>query len=91
MGEGQYRVDDALVEQLSELDDAAEAALEAGDEIELDRRLDRMWELVRESGERLPDDDLTPSEAVVPPSDLTLEETRRLMEADGFIPDIPHE
>jgi hypothetical protein len=50
-----------------------------------------MWELVRESGERLPDDDLTPSEAVVPPSDLTLEETRRLMEADGFIPDIPHE
>jgi hypothetical protein len=91
MGEGQYRVDDALVEQLSELDDAAEAALEAGDEIELDRRLDRMWQLVRESGERLPDDDLTPSEAVVPPSDLTLEETRRLMEADGFIPDIPHE
>jgi hypothetical protein len=91
MGEGQYRVDDALVEQLSELDDAAEAALEAGDEIELDRRLDRMWQLVRESGERLPDDDLTPSEAVVPPSDLTPEETRRLMEADGFIPDIPHE
>jgi hypothetical protein len=91
MGEGQYRVDDALVEQLSELDDAAEAALEAGDEIELDRRLDRMWQLVRESGERLPDDDLTPSEAVVPPSDLSLEETRRLMEADGFIPDIPHE
>jgi hypothetical protein len=50
-----------------------------------------MWTLVRESGERLADDELTPSEAVIPPSDLTLEETRRLMAPEGFIPDIPNE
>jgi len=91
MGEGQFRVDDALIERLNELDDGAEAALEAEDEIELDKRLDEMWRLVQESGDRLPDADLTPSEAVIPPSDLTLEETRRLMEAEGFIPDIPGE
>jgi PspAA-like protein len=91
MGEGQFRVDDALLEQLSVLDDAAGAAAEAGDETELDARLDRMWTLVRESGERLADDDLTPSEAVIPPSDLTLEETRRLMAPEGFIPELPAE
>ena len=91
MGEGQYRVDEALFEQLSVLDDAAEAAAEAGDEAQLDANLDRMWTLVRESGERLADDELTPSEAVIPPSDLTLEETRRLMAPEGFIPDIPNE
>ncbi|MDQ3875616.1 MAG: hypothetical protein M3322_08755 [Actinomycetota bacterium] len=89
MGEGQYRVGDALRERLNELDDGAGAALEAGDEIELDRILDQMFELVRNEGEKLPDDDLSSSDAVIPPSDLTLEESRELMSQEGFIPDLP--
>ena len=91
MGEGQYRVDDGLREQLNELDDLAGAALEAGDEPELDARLDQIFALVQREGERLSDDDLSPSDAIVPPSDMTLEETRQLMTAEGFIPDIPGE
>ena len=91
MGEGQYRVDDGLREQLNELDDLAGAALEAGDEPELDARLDQIFELVQREGERLADEELSPSDAVVPPSDMTLEETRQLMTAEGFIPDIPGE
>jgi chromosome condensin MukBEF complex kleisin-like MukF subunit len=89
MGEGQYRVSDDLGERLNELDDRAAAALEANDEIELDNRLDEMWELVRRDGEKLADDDLTTSDAVIPPSDLTLEESRQLMSHEGFIPDLP--
>ena len=89
MGEGQYRVDDSLVERLNDLDDRAMAALDAANEIELDQRLDEMFRLVRDEGERLPDDDLSPSDAVIPPSDLTLEETRELMSHEGFIPDVP--
>lgn len=89
MGEGQYRVDDSLVERLNELDDQAMAALEAANEIELDQRLDEMFQLVRAEGERLADEDLHPSDAVIPPSDLTLEETRELMSHEGFIPDVP--
>ena len=89
MGEGQYRVGDDLGARLNELDDRAMAALEASNEIELDQRLDEMWELVRGEGERLADDELAPSDAVVPPSDLTLEESRELMSTEGFIPDLP--
>ena len=89
MGEGQYRVDDAIIERLNALDDQALAALEAENEVELDQRLDEMFRLVRDEGERLPDDDLHPSDAVVPPSDLTLEESRALMSHEGFIPDLP--
>jgi hypothetical protein len=88
-GEGQYRVPDELVQQLNELDDAAQAAVDTEDEPELDRRLDEMWELVRRDGELLPDDDLSPSDFVIPPSDLTLEETKRLFSAEGLIPDVP--
>lgn len=89
MGEGQYRVGDELRERLNDLDDRAAAALEANDEIELDNRLDEMWELVRREGEKLADDDLSTSDAVIPPSDLTLEESRQLMSHEGFIPDVP--
>jgi PspAA-like protein len=89
MGEGQYRVDDGLLEQLNELDERAQTAMDADDEAGLDARLDEMWQLVRERGERLPDDDLSASDAIVPPSDLTLEETRELFSDEGLIPDLP--
>ena len=69
MGEGQFRIDDALHAELDRLDD--------------------MWRLVQESGERLPDDDLHASDLLVPPSDLTLEETRQLFSEQGLIPDLP--
>ena len=89
MGEGQYRVDDELVERLNELDDRAQAATDAEDEPTLDRILDEMAALVREQGEAMPDDDLSTSDVVIPPSDLTLEETKRLLSPEGFIPDLP--
>lgn len=89
MGEGQYRIDDDLRGQLNELDDRALGALEAEDEGSLDGILDEMWGLVRERGERLADDDLSASDLVIPPSDLTLEETRQLFSEDGLVPDLP--
>lgn len=89
MGEGQFRVSDDLRERLEALDDEALASLESEDEGELDAKLDEMWELVRSEGKRLPDEDLTPSDAVIPPSDLTIEETRQLFSDQGLIPDLP--
>jgi hypothetical protein len=89
MGEGQFRADDDLRSRLDELDVAAQAAADADDEPELDRVLDEMWQLVQSSGERLADDDLSASDVVIPPSDLTLEETKRLFSDEGLIPDLP--
>jgi hypothetical protein len=89
MGEGQYRVDDGLREQLNELDDRALAALEQDDEPALDDLIDEMWQLVRERGEHLADEDLSPSDLIIPPSDLSLEETRKLFSEDGLVPDLP--
>ena len=89
MGDGQYRIDDGLHDELNKLDERAVAALEANDEAELDARLDDIWNLVKERGERLADDDLSASDLIVPPSDLTLEETRALFAEEGLIPDLP--
>ena len=89
LGEGQYRIDDELRGQLNELDDRASAAVEADDEATLDAVLDEMWELVRGRGERLPDEDLSASDIVIPPSDLTLEETKKLFSENGLVTDLP--
>ena len=89
MGEGQYRVDEACQAWLDELDDQAMQALERDDETALDERLDEMWSVVREQGERLDDADLSPSDVIIPPSDLTLEETRALFSDAGLVPDLP--
>ena len=48
-----------------------------------------MAALVRAEGRELAADDLSPSEAIIPPSDLTLDEMRDLMSDDGLIPDLP--
>jgi hypothetical protein len=88
-GGGQYDVSDELVSRLNELDDRAMAALDRSDEEELDGLLAQMAELVESEGKRLPDDDLSASDLVIPPPDLSLEETRALFSEHGLIPDLP--
>ena len=89
MGEGQYRIDDGLRDRLNELDGRAGEAMEREDEEELDARLQEMWDLVQAEGQPLPADDLSPSDVLIPPADLTLEETRELFGENGLIPDLP--
>ena len=89
MHEGQYRIDDALAARLNALDEEASVALERNDEEALDNVLERMAQAVRDGGERLPDEDLSPSNAIIPPTDLTLDEARALFSDEGLIPDLP--
>ena len=89
MGEGQFRVDDALLARLNELDAEVSRAVTEGDERALWTGLQTLADTVREHGEKLADEDLRPSDAIIPPEDLSLEEARELLEDVGFIPDIP--
>lgn len=89
MGEGQYRVDEQVAAGLNELDDQAGQAVEAGDEENLKRLLGMMASQVRERGERLDDADLSASEAIIPPEDLSLDEAKELFAGEGLIPDLP--
>ncbi len=88
LGEGQYRVDDSLIARLNELDDEVEKAVAEGDERALWTGLQALADTVRENGAKLADDDLSPSDAVIPPEDLSLEEAQELLQNDGFIPDL---
>jgi hypothetical protein len=89
LGEGQFRVDDSLIGRLNELDDEVERAVAAEDERALWTGLQALADAVREHGVKLADDDLSPSDAIIPPEDLSLEEAQELLQDDGFIPDVP--
>jgi hypothetical protein len=89
MGEGQYRMEPDSAGLLNEIDNAAVAALERGDEDEFRRLLEDLAQAVRERGQRLDDADLSPSDLIVPPSDLSLEEARELFTGEGLIPELP--
>ena len=89
MGDGQYQVDDSILDGLNELDAQVEQAVQQGDEESLRRLLSTMASSVREHGERLPDDDLSASDAIIPPEDLSLDEAKQLFDGEGLIPDLP--
>lgn len=87
LGEGQFLVDDSVRDRLNALDAEVARAVEANDERALWDGLQALADAVREHGEKLADDDLRSSDAIIPPEDLSLEEAHELMASDGFIPD----
>lgn len=86
-GEGQWRLADAVRERVNELDNAAVAAVDAGDEAGFHEAFDGLLAMVRSDGDRLADDDLHPSDVILPPSDLTFAEAAAEFSGDGLIPD----
>lgn len=86
LGEGQFNVAAHTVEAMNAVDTQLQSAVETGDEIGMRRALAELEALVREVGERMPDDYLGPSEIVLPDPDSTLEEVRALLSEEGLIP-----
>ena len=84
--EGQYEVPNEALDVLNTLDDALVAAIEAGEKEDFERSLVELLERVRESGSRVPDDYLGPSDLVLPPADASLEEVRAMLSEEGLIP-----
>jgi hypothetical protein len=88
MGEGQFEVDDTHADLLNSLDSGLERAVESGDESAFRSALADLLAQVRAVGERLPDDSLEPSDALLPAEDSTLDEVRELLSesSEGLIP-----
>jgi hypothetical protein len=84
--EGQYEIAADQLARLQELDGAVLAAAESGDPEGFQRRFAELLGLVR-GGELLGDEHLEPSDAILPPPDVTLAEALGELSVDGLIPD----
>jgi hypothetical protein len=85
--EGQYRISDDLLDRLNELDNAAVAAVEAGDEDAFHAAFEELLQVVRTEGKALGDDDLESSDFILPPADLSFVEAGEEFSGDGLIPE----
>jgi hypothetical protein len=86
LGEGQLTVPDSALDRLNTLDDAVMAACEANDLAAFPSALAALLACVREVGKPLPDDEIVPSELVLPTADASLAEVQALLEEEGLIP-----
>ena len=85
--ENQYRLPDDVREQVNELDNAAVAAVEAGDEDRFHEVFEEMLQLVRSEGELLGEDELEESDVILPPPDVSFVEAGQEFTGEGLIPD----
>ena len=85
--DGQYRIPEDAQSRLHELDVQTVNAIDADDEDAFTSSYGALVELIHSAGERLADDALEPSDLMLPPSDITLEEAREEFTGEGLIPD----
>lgn len=86
-GEGQWRLSDGAREAVNEKDNATVAAVSAGDEAGFRSALADLLAAVREQGDELADDDLSTSDVILPPADISLAEATEEFTGEGLIPD----
>ena len=84
--EGQYRLAEEQLPRLHELDAEVVAAAESADADLFEQRFADLLKFVR-SGELLDNAHLGPSDAILPPSDVSLAQAINELSTDGLIPD----
>lgn len=88
-GLGQYELDESGVRKLDELDSTLTNALHAGQEQEFHRYLRDTIAFVQSNGKEVPADRVVPSEVIIPPEDVTLEEAQRFFTDEGLMQPLP--
>jgi hypothetical protein len=83
--EGQYRLAENQLPRLHELDAEVVAAAASADAELFERRFAELLDFVR-TGELLDDAHLGPSDAILPPPDVSLAEATRELSTEGLIP-----
>ncbi len=85
--DGQYRVPEDAVARLQELDVKTVEAADTGDGAAFGAAYATLINHIHTTSERLADDELVPSDLMLPPADITLEEAREEFTGEGLIPD----
>lgn len=86
LGEGQYDVSDADLEELNALDAVVDAAVRAGNEPAFVDALNDLLKGVRRLGTQHEVDSLDASDLILPMADATLAEVQEMLADDGLIP-----
>lgn len=84
-GGGQYRLDQPAVDDLQSLDHQLTDAVQAHDSGKVHALLSQMIVLVQTRGQSVGTDQVVPSEAILPPDTVTVEEVQAMLHQGGLV------
>ena len=90
MGQGQYTVDSKTLKKLNDLDNSIVELVsqERSDDMEFRRKLAELSEMVVRNSKPLDPKAIIQSDIILPSTDLSIDEAKRLFKGEGVIPEI---
>jgi hypothetical protein len=89
MGQGQFTVDNTTLKRLNEIDDSIVqlVSTERSDDNEFRKRLTELTGVVESNGHPLDPKEIIQSDIILPSTDLSIDEAKRLFKGEGVIPE----
>jgi hypothetical protein len=91
MGEGQYEIDKKHLDAVNKIDNNIVKIVKSKDEkvvaTAFKTEYKKLIDYVRKNGKKIPNEIIKPSDLIIPPADLTLEEARKIFTGEGLIPE----
>ena len=97
MGDGQYRIDSAILANLNKIDneivkllDSKSFSEKSSNNIEINSKfqtmLSEMVSIIKNNGKELGPEELVPSDFIIPPADTSVQEAKELFQGEGIFP-----
>ena len=87
MGEGQFKVNSAILDRLNELDNKIVEEVGKDNEKRMGELLREMIRIVKRAATPLDPEEILESQVIIPPEDLSLKEAKKIFTGEGIIPD----
>ncbi len=87
MGEGQYEFDKKHLDAMNKIDNDIVKIVNRRDEIAFKAEFKKLADYVRRNGKKVPQEIIKPSDIIIPPADITLEEAHEIFKGEGLIKD----
>ncbi len=87
VGEGQYRIPDALCDELNQIDNRIVKLVEEDKAVEFRDELAKLISEIKENGEPIEAEEIMISDIIVPPGDLSLKEAKAVFKGSGIFED----
>ena len=91
MGQGQFRINGDTVKTINEIDDAIVQILQnesKADDQEYRTKVAEIVQTIKSKGQKLEDKELVESDIIVPDTDISIDEAKKVFQGEGIIPEI---
>ena len=91
MGQGQFRINGDTVKTINEIDDAIVQILQnesKADDQEYRAKVAEIVQTIKSKGQKLQDKELVESDIIVPDTDISIDEAKKVFQGEGIIPEI---